>query len=147
MRKHRCQDILVLTRALALFICVLSAVALMLQYGASYLTHLNIKSVGPFAPKSWQQVVAEKLQRDNEKIPVDLRLNNNVRARGKFAKPLTGDFIECLLDTHSLAITSLDVPDPAASMENGTLITVEVALLSVNVLPLQTNWLDISMAP
>ncbi|KAK4171361.1 Acetamidase [Triangularia setosa] len=126
MRRYRFADIAVLTTALALLACVSFSVALMLKYGAGFLTQLSVKSVHPSPSQSWQQVVAEKLQRDNDKIPVDWRLDSNVIVRAKSSKRLTGDFIESLLDSHSLAITSLDVPDLVASMENGTLTAVEV---------------------
>ncbi|KAK0670021.1 Acetamidase [Cercophora samala] len=112
-----------LTTGLSLLVCLSFSVALMLQYGVGFLTQFSVKSVHP---QSWQQVVAAKLQRDNDKIPVDWRLDSNIIARAKTTKRLTGDFIESLLDSHSMAITSLDIPDLVAFMENGTLTAVQV---------------------
>ncbi|SPQ27180.1 4d5488d3-8290-446a-b4cc-13cd47e22ab9 [Thermothielavioides terrestris] len=76
--------------------------------------------------RHWKEAVADKLRADNAKIPEQWRLSADVIAAAKSRKQIAGDFIEDLLDSETLHITSADAPDLVAAMANGSLTAVQV---------------------
>jgi amidase len=76
--------------------------------------------------RHWKEVVAEKLSADEAKIPEPWRLSPDVITAAKSRKQIAGDFVESLLDSETLQITSVDAPDLVAAMGNGSLTAVQV---------------------
>ncbi|KAK4450350.1 amidase signature domain-containing protein [Podospora aff. communis PSN243] len=78
------------------------------------------------APRPWREIVAQKLQEDDAKIPPQWRLSPDVISSARLRKRIAGDFIESLLDRETRRITSTDALDLVAAMKHGSLTAVVV---------------------
>jgi amidase len=85
-----------------------------------------IPAPGVHPSRHWKEIVAEKLSADKAKIPESWRLSPDVIAAARSRKQIAGGFVESLLDSETLHVTSVDAPDLVAAMGNGSLTAVQV---------------------
>ena len=76
--------------------------------------------------RPWQELAAGKRKEMYDKIPKEWHLSPAVLDQGKKERKLVGDFIEGLLDSATLRITSLEAVDIVDSVRNGSITAVAV---------------------
>ncbi|PVH87638.1 amidase [Cadophora sp. DSE1049] len=75
---------------------------------------------------SWQSIASKKRAEIFGKIPQEWILSQSVLDQSKKEKKIVGGFIESLLDSETLRITSLDPADIAEKINGGSLTSVNV---------------------
>lgn len=75
---------------------------------------------------SWHEIVQQKLQADRAKILAAWLLEDKVVQEGKTMRRIAGDLIESLLDSGTLRITAMDVPELTQRMGTAALTAVQV---------------------
>lgn len=105
-----------------LFVCSLG---LVLRYAVEMagVPHLPLPHG---SDSSWRQIVDQKLRDDLAKIPAAWLLDDHVVQDAKSRPKIAGDFIESLLDTETLQITNMDVPELIQKMKAAELTAVQV---------------------
>jgi amidase len=78
--------------------------------------------------RPWQEIAAEKRQRDMDKMPKEWILPFSVLNEGKKRRSIAGHFIKGLLDEETLLITKVDVPEIAERTSNSSLTAVQVVM-------------------
>ena len=74
----------------------------------------------------WQSIAVAKRKEIMSSIPNEWLLSDHVLAEGKKRKQIAGEFIEGLLDSKTLRITSLDNEELLEKMSSGFLSATEV---------------------
>jgi amidase len=113
-------DIAVRTRRAALFAILIFALWSFFRTGSMGLP----STISGRA--SWKTIAAERRAEIHKKIPTEWLLPSAVLEKGKQEKRIVGSFIEGLLDSDTLKITSLDPVEIASRIATGALTSVKV---------------------
>ena len=82
--------------------------------------------LGDIMMSSWQKTASRKRDSISHKIPKDWILSDEVVEKAKQNRVLTGSFIEDLLDSQTLQITSLNSVNLVDAIGNGSFTAVQV---------------------
>lgn len=108
-----------------MFVFACCTIAPLLEFGA-----LPASPMDPSNPtnpsRPWIEIVAEKLQADDAKIPSQWKLSQDVLDDAKSRKRIAGDFIEGRLDEEIRSITSMDATALVVAMTSGSLTAAGV---------------------